>query len=320
MPDVVCLGMLVADVFGAPIGALPGAGELAPLDHYLVSVGGCAANTAVDLAGLGRTTRVIGKVGKDVFGDFVLQDLQRSGSDTSFIRRSETYPTSMTFIANVRGEDRRFFHCFGANSDFSIAEVEAGALRGGRALYVGGYLAMPAFQPEHLVKLFQEAKQLGLITALDVVIPAGPPPEIEEVSQLLPYLDLFLPNNDEAAMLTGSKDPLEQARILGRFNPDATIVVTEGGAGAVARCGTLVLRAEAFKVEAIDGAGAGDAFDAGFLVGMLEGWPLEDSLRFASALGASCTRALGCHTSVFSYDEAMAFVAQNHLAIERISS
>ena len=179
---------------------------------------------------------------------------------------------------------------------------------------------MPAFQPQHLLKLFQEAKQLGLITALDVVIPAGTPPKIEEVSQLLPYIDLFLPNNDEATMLTGSQDPSEQAKILGRFNPDATIVITQGGAGAVARRGSLVLRAEAFKVEAIDGAGAGDAFDAGFLVGMLEGWPLEDSLRFASALGASCTRALGCHTSVFSYAEAVAFVAQNHLAIERISS
>jgi sugar/nucleoside kinase (ribokinase family) len=320
MPDVVCVGILVADVFGDRIDALPRAGELALLNRYLLSVGGCAANTAVDLARVGRSTRVLGKVGKDIFGDYVLQDLERQGCDTSYVRRSETHPTAITFVANVKGEDRRFFHCFGANSDFSIADIDASALQGARALYVGGYFAMPAFQPQHLLKLFQEAKQLGLITALDVVIAAGSPCRLEEIGPVLSCTDLFLPNTDEAAILTGSKDPFEQAEILGRFNLQGTIVVTLGGEGAVARRGSQVLRAEAFKVDAIDGAGAGDAFDAGFLVGMMEGWPLEDSLRFASALGASCTRALGCSTSVFRYDEAVAFLAQNHLAIEKIKA
>ena len=318
MPDVVCLGILVADVFGDPINALPGAGELALLDHYLVSSGGCAANTAIDLGRLGRTTRVLGKVGKDVFGDFLLQDLKRLGSDTAFITRSETQPTSMTFVANVRGEDRRFFHCFGANSDFSIADVDLNALREARALYVGGYFAMPAFRPEQFLKLFREAKQLGLITALDVVIPAGSPSRLEEIGPILAYTDLFLPNTDEAGMLTGTSDPLKQAHALGQFNPDGTVVITRGCLGAVVRRGSEVLRASTYKVNSIDGSGSGDAFDAGFLVGMMERWPLERSLRFASAVGASCTRALGCHTSVFDFDEASAFVAQNHLQIETI--
>jgi sugar/nucleoside kinase (ribokinase family) len=168
--------------------------------------------------------------------------------------------------------------------------------------------------------LFQEAKRLGLITALDVVIAAGSPSTLEEIGPALSCTDLFLPNTDEAAILTGSRDPYAQAEILGRFNPEGTIVITQGGAGAVARRGGHVLHAEAFKVEAIDGAGAGDAFDAGFLVGTMEGWPLGDSLRFASALGASCTRALGCSTSVFAYDEAVAFVAQNHLNVEKVQA
>src|SRR5208282_4681196 len=128
MADVVCLGILVADIFGNPIASLPAAGELALLDRYLLRVGGCAANTAADLGKLGRSTSVLGKVGNDLFGDFVLQDLKRLGIDTSYIRRSRNDPTSVTFILNVQGQDRRYFHCFGANADFSIADVDTRVL------------------------------------------------------------------------------------------------------------------------------------------------------------------------------------------------
>jgi sugar/nucleoside kinase (ribokinase family) len=319
MADIVCLGILVADIFGNPIASIPAAGELALLDRYLLSVGGCAANAAVDLERLGRSTSVLGKVGDDLFGEFVLRDLKRLGIDSSFIGRSRTHPTSCTFIVNVRGQDRRYFHCFGANADFSITDIDTRVMDGARALYVGGYLAMPAFRPEHLVGLFREAKRRGLMTALDVVIPAGAESPLEDVKQALPYTDLFLPNNDEARALTGRRDPLEQAEILARFNPDGTIVITQGKAGALARRGSEILRAGAFKVDSIDESGSGDAFDAGFLVGMLEGWSLEDSLRFASAVGASCTRALGCHDGVFHLQEALGFVARNQLEIERIA-
>jgi sugar/nucleoside kinase (ribokinase family) len=318
LTEVVCLGMLVADIFGNPLDSLPAPGELALLDSYLLSVGGCAANTAADLGRLGRATTVVGKVGDDLFGDFVLQDLKRLGIDTSFIKRSQKHPTSCTFIVNVRGQDRRYIHCFGANADFSVADVDEKAFDGARALYVGGYLAMPAFRPEHLVELFRAAKQRGLTTALDVVIPRGASSAIEDIRQALPYTDLFLPNNDEALILTGRAEPLEQAEALARFNPDSAIVITQGAAGAVARQGNQILRADAFKLDFVDESGAGDSFDAGFLVGMLEGWSLEDSLRFASAVGASCTRALGCHDGVFTFDEARAFIKQNHLEIRSV--
>ena len=178
---------------------------------------------------------------------------------------------------------------------------------------------MPAFRSEHLVRLMQKAKQRGLITALDVVIPAGAPFALEDLRQPLLYTDLFLPNEDEARALTERFDPLEQAEILGRFNPEGTIVITRGSAGALARRGREKLRAPAFRVDSIDQSGSGDAFDAGFLVGMLEGWSLENSLRFASAVGASCTRSLGCHEGVFNFEETRTFVAHNQLEIVRMA-
>lgn len=319
MAEVVCVGILVADVFGNPIPSLPAAGELALLDNYLLSVGGCAANTAADLRRLGRTPAVLGKVGGDLFGDFVLQDLKKLGIDVTSVRKSRTHPTSCTFIVNVRGEDRRFFHCFGANADFSIADVDWKVLDGARAVYVGGFFAMPAFRAEQVVLLFQEAKRRGLITVLDTVIPAGAKPALEDIERILPHADAFLPNTDEARALTGRNDPREQAEVLGRFNSNCTIVITLGREGALARRGSEVLRAGAFKIESLDESGGGDAFDAGFLVGLLEGWPLQHSLRFASAVGASCTRALGCHAGVFNYEEAVAFITHNDLEVAKIA-
>lgn len=319
MVDVVCLGILIADVFASPMDSLPAAGELGLIDRYVLGAGGCASNTAAALRRLGRSASVLGKVGEDFFGELVLHDLNRLGVNTSWVKRSRGAPTSCTFILNIRGEDRRYIHCFGANAEFSSADIDREALQGARALYVGGYFALPAFLPAHLGELFREAKERGLMTALDVVIPSGSAASLQDLRPALPYTDVFLPNQDEARALTGRSDPFEQAEILTRDNPEGTIVITQGKAGALARRGQQILRAGIYKVDSIDESGGGDAFSAGFLVGMLENWSLEDSLRFASAVGASCTRALGCHEGVFHYDEALAFVSQKRLPIERIA-
>jgi sugar/nucleoside kinase (ribokinase family) len=71
------------------------------------------------------------------------------------------------------------------------------------------------------------------------------------------------------------------------------------------RCGTALIETAPLQVESIDESGAGDAFAAGFITGLLENWPIDDILCFAGAVGASCTRALGCHEGVFRFDEAV---------------
>lgn len=317
--DVVCLGILVADIFCDPIDTLPAAGELKLSDRFLFSVGGCAANTAACLRRLGRTVKVLGKVGHDFLGDFVLQDLSRIGIDTGSIAYSTDYPTSSTVILNVAGEDRRFIHCVGANADFSPADVDFSILRDTRALYVGGYMAMPGFKHQDLARLFFRAKAGSLSTILDVVIPSGSIVAVEDLGQILAATDVFLPNDDEARVLTGRKNPLDQAEILGRYNPACTIAITQGRRGALVKRGSELLSAGAYQLDSVDASGAGDAFAAGFITGILENWSLEQTLRFASAVGGSCTRALGCTQGVFHFEEAVKFVEQNPLLVTRVS-
>jgi sugar/nucleoside kinase (ribokinase family) len=107
------IGILVADLFVPPLPRLPEAGELLHVDDFLLSVGGCAANTAVDLARLGGSATVFGKVGQDLFGDFVVQELARQGAETDGITRSARQPTSRTMILPVAGENRRYIHSVG---------------------------------------------------------------------------------------------------------------------------------------------------------------------------------------------------------------
>lgn len=303
--DVVCLGILVADLFASPVDALPGPGQLTLTDRFLMGSGGCASNTAKCLRKLGRSVTVLGKVGNDIFGDFILADLFRHGIDTGNVSRSAHVQTSSTVILNVRGEDRRYLHSVGANADFTLADVDLHALDGARVLYVGGYMAMPGFAANDLARLFQYAAGRRVTTVLDVVIPAGTAGGGECLAQVLPHTDYFLPNEDEARVLTGLNGPERQAGALSRFNPGGTVVITRGVHGSFAMQGSLSFETPAFPMESVDESGAGDAFAAGFIAALLEGWPLDRVLPFAGVVGASCTRALGCIDGVFTFDQAL---------------
>ncbi len=314
MPEVVCAGILVADVFANPIKRLPGAGEIATTSCFVPSVGGCAANTAAALRILGRQVSVAGKVGADIFGDFVISELSRYGIGVQHIQRTSKHPTSGTVIFSVLGEDRRYLHSIGANADFTLEDIDFTLLNNTRILYLGGYLAMPSFKPEHLASLFCEAKRRGVITVLDVVVPSEGIFGIEQVAPALPFTDYFLPNSEEAQRITGYTDERRQAEVLGALNPRCVVVITLGRRGSMAIQNGRVIKTPPFHMKTVDESGAGDAFTAGLITGLLNGWDLERALTFASAVGASCTRELGCFAGVFSFDEAVAFL-ETRLAV-----
>jgi sugar/nucleoside kinase (ribokinase family) len=308
--DVICAGILVADAFAQPIAALPAAGELKTTEGFLMSAGGCAANVAVALRRMGRTVTVAGKVGDDIFGSFVIGELARQGIGTEYVRRSARHSTSATVIINVTGEDRRYLHCIGANGEFNGADVEPALIERAQALYVGGYLAMPAFGPKDLKNVMAGAKSCGMITVLDVVVPGGSSRLMEQVGPALQHTDYFLPNGDEAAALTGFRTVERQAEALAEEAPGCTHVITLGEGGLYTQRGREIIVTAPYRMNSLDESGAGDAFAAGLITGILEGWPLERTLAFGSVVGASCTRALGCSAGVFTFQEALAYLEQ----------
>src|SRR5215470_15649253 len=170
-PEVLCAGIIVADHVCTPIDHLPNAGELVMADVMLLTIGGCAANAAVDLSKMGVRAAVVGRVGGDVFGRVVIEMLREQGVDISAVAVSRALDTSQTLIVNVAGQDRRFIHTFGANADFSAADIPLERVQRCRVLYLGGYLLMPNVRQDELAGVFAAARQAGAKTVLDVAVP-----------------------------------------------------------------------------------------------------------------------------------------------------
>jgi len=314
--DVLCAGIIVADHVSTPIPRLPEAGEVVMAERLLLTIGGCAANAAVDLVKMGVRAAVVGRVGGDVFGRVVADMLRDHGVDVSAVKVSAEVDTSQTLIVNVAGQDRRFIHTFGANAAFSAADIPLDRITGCRVLYLGGYLLMPNVRQEELVPVFAAARRAGVKTVLDVVTP-GPADYLTRLEKLLPHVDIFLPNNHEGQLITGEADPVRQAELFHRLGA-ATAVITLGADGAVLVSEQKRLRAGVYSVPFVDGTGGGDAFDAGYIFGLLHQMDAEDCLRVASALGASCVRAIGTTPGVFTRPECEAFLAEHSLRIERL--
>jgi sugar/nucleoside kinase (ribokinase family) len=295
--NVVSFGILVADIFVPPLEAVPAPGALVATDDFLFQAGGCAANVAVALRRLGVAVEVEGTVGQDRFGDLVVDQLAAAGIGVSGIGRTAEHGTSKTVILSVRGEDRRYIHTFGANAAVGASTLGASSITSAGAVYIGGFLILPGLHADELARKLQTARASGTVIVLDVATASGEPTAVDDLATVLPSVDYFVPNEDEAATLTGEADVRSQARwILDRGARCA--VIKRGERGVYVRTAHEELELPAPTVEVVDPSGAGDAFAAGLIAGILEGWSLEQSVRFASVIGASACTALGCSAGI----------------------
>ena len=314
--DCLSVGILVADHLTTPISHVPRAGELVLADDLPVAVGGCAANVALDLTRAGVRVAAIGCVGADLFGRYLIDALTAGGAHTEGIRIADDAHTSQTLIVNVAGEDRRFVHTIGANALLCADDIPLDLVRQCKVLYVGGYLLLRSLAGPALAGVFRAARQAGVKTVLDIVLP-GKEDCWPALAAVLPETDVFLPNSDEGEALTGQHDPVRQAERFLEAGA-SSVVITCGGGGSVLGSRDQRLRAGVYPVTFVGGTGAGDAFDAGFIAGMLSGADAAGCLEWGSALGASCVRGVGATQTVFTRDEALAFMRRHKLAIGAI--
>lgn len=311
MTKIGCAGMLVEDTFCGPVTALPPAGQLLQLDTMPVKAGGCAANVAIDLAKQGLQVEIVGCLGRDSSADVLLSCLNAHGVDCAQVVQVDGFPTSKTVILLVSGEDRRYLHVFGSNQAFTVAHISRDWLKTLGVFYLGGLCALPSIRTPELRDLLQHCRAHKVTTVVDVVI-AQAWCGRDEMVQLLPFIDYFLPNEDEARAITGESDAFAQLRALQALGAKC-VIITQGQGGAIAANGGRYWQCGTFPVACVDPSGSGDAFSAGVITGIARGWPMPRILRYASALGASATRAVGTTDSVFGGAEAEAFAASHRL-------
>ena len=229
--------------------------------------------------------------------------------------RSSTHGTSKTVILPVVGEDRRYIHTIGANADFSVEDISVPLAMQAQVFALGGYCVLPRLDPQRTAMLLNNIREKGIRTILDVVVPASSDhATLDDLRPILPFVDVFMPNIEEAAILTGKADPWKQAELFLHAGCNIAII-TRGKNGALLMSAQETLEAPAFPVEVVDVSGAGDAFVAGFIVGLLEQWTLAESLRFASLIGASACTHLGCTGGVFTRSEAERYLQLHQLPI-----
>ena len=314
---VACAGMVVVDHVTPPMARLPRPGELVPVDQLVLNIGGGAANTAVDLTRLGVGVSICARVGDDIFGRFATETLVAHGVDVKALRIDTRRATSQTLIVNVRGEDRRFIHSVGANLEFTSSDMDAVLSPPPRVLHIGYFLILPGIDAEGLAERFARARTAGTRTLLDVATP-GPGNYLEPLRTVLPHTDVFVPNTDEAALILGEEDPIRQALTFHDMGA-RRVVITMGEHGLISVSDEQRLRLGTYDVDFVDGSGGGDAFDAGYIVGLLEDRSELDCLKLASAVGASCVRAVGTTAGVFSRDEAEGFLHRHELPVESLA-
>jgi sugar/nucleoside kinase (ribokinase family) len=301
--DVVCLGILVADAIARPVDGLPARGELALVDELSLHGGGCALNAASVLVRLGLTAAVVGKVGADPLGDFLLRLLDERGVDRRGVVRDPNEPTSATVVLVDSAGERTFLHLPGANGRLRSDELDEDLLYAGGVLHVAGALVMSELDGDPTAAVLEEAKARGLTTSLDTVWDATG--RWERALPSLPHLDLFVPSLAEGRAISGQRKPESVAAWL-RERGVGAVAVKLGADGCFISSDEFAGFVAAPEVTAVDATGAGDAFAAGLLYGHVAGWPIERSAALANAAGALATTAVGAVEGVRGLPETLA--------------
>ena len=168
---------------------------------------------------------------------------------------------------------------------------------------------MPGFDGEPQAQVMAQAKQAGVTTVLDVVWDVTGK-WLETLAPVLAYTDIFVPSLVEAREITGHQAPENVAQFF--LDQGIKIVgLTNAEQGAYVSTTDMQMNVPAYEVEVIDATGAGDAFTAGFIHGYLEGWDLERTTRFANAMGALATTAVGTTTAIKSYEQVLGFLREH---------
>jgi sugar/nucleoside kinase (ribokinase family) len=245
---------------------------------------------------------VLGKIGRDGFGDFVLHTLEQEGVDTRGLRRADGVQTAATVVLVGPDGERSFLHCLGANATFVAEDVNMELVRSADILVVAGSLLMPKLDGESTAEILRAARECGAVTLLDTAWDASGR-WMKSIDICLPFCDYFLPSEAEAAMLSGVTEPEAMAALFvarGARN----VIIKLGDRGCLLRTEDGVIEHVATPVVlAVDTTGAGDAFVAGFTAGLVHGWNASRCTHLAVTVGAMCVTATGASNGVRSFAE-----------------
>jgi sugar/nucleoside kinase (ribokinase family) len=307
---VASLGVHIVDVLARPVATPPLAGGRHVVDDVRITAAGTAAGTSADLAKLGMESVVLGAIGDDDLGELLVQMLGTHGVDTTRLVRTQGLQTSVSILLiGHDGERQVVVRLPGANSHLSLEDVDFDAIAEADLLHVGGVDVLGDFAGDPLVEVMAFARSRGVSTSLDVLAVCDQR-TAEQLTPALPYADYFMPNAEQLSGLTGVSDPSEAAAALRRRGVGC-VVATLGAEGSLVSSDRGEVSIPALDVPVVDTTGCGDAYAAGFFVGVLSGWSEESAAWLGTAAAALVAQGLGSDAGIRDLDSTLAFLADH---------
>lgn len=289
MLDILVVGSLNADLVArAP--RFPQPGETISGEDLRVIPGGKGANQAVAAARLGANVSMLGRVGNDNFGDFLLENLKQNRVDSSLVQRDDSSTGTAIIIVDSNGQNSIVLSA-GANGNVSIADVDNSPFTNYQLLLLQLEIPLPA-----VLRAAQRAKENNVRVILN------PAPAQQLPDELIALADYIIPNETELSLLTSQKiEDIPSAESAARDllrRGARNVIVTLGSKGALLVNAETSKQIHTFKVEVVDTTAAGDAFIGGFATSLLENKSLEEAVRFGCACGALATTKFGAQPSL----------------------
>ena len=306
--DVITMGRVGVDLYPLQVGI-----GLADVTSFGKFLGGSATNVAVAAARHGRRSAVITRTGDDPFGRYVRREVARLGVDARFVGTVAGLPTPVTFCEIFPPDDfPLYFYRFPKAPDLVInpEELDLDAIREAGVFWstVTGLSAQPSQSAHHAAWAARGRRPLTILD-LDYrpMFWASREAARAEVATALPQVTVTVGNLDECETAVGEREPLRAAEALLGAGVELA-VVKQGPKGVLARTRDELVEVPPMPIDVLNGLGAGDGFGGALCHGLLAGWPLERTLRYANAAGAIVASRLECSTAMPTPDEVEALL------------
>ena len=261
------------------------------INHYQLKIetvpGGSAANTLRAFAFLGGKAILCGKVGKDKHGEMYVQEMNKQGVQTRINNHTKNTGHAVTFI--TPDSQRTFSVHLGAALELYKEDILEEDIQKSKILHIEGY-QIEGQTKETVLQAIQLAQKNNTLISLDLADPGVIRRNKSFLKELVAKVDIIFLNEEEAKEYTGLQ-PEEAAKDLGRYVK--TVVVKRGAQGSLIYHHHTLTKIGVFPAKAIDTAGAGDCYAAGFLYGYCQGWELEKAGKLGSLLASRIVEQKG---------------------------
>ena len=296
----VSVGVTILDIVGYPITSIPAGEQTEVIQKIHLCAAGTAAAPAVIAARLGMDSTLIGAIAEDDAGFLLRHKLEKEGVDASLLELRTDLPTAATMLPINPDGGRPNWHMPGA---FLLREVQEAArdrIVNADHLHWGGIGLLFNLDGATGAGILEQARANGAVTTGDLIAPGDQTPDA--VKALAPHLDYFMPSMDEALEISGEATVEAAAEFFLEQGAGGCLVKCGGeGAYLATRSGLSTSIPAIRGVDVVDTSGCGDAFCAGFQVGLANGMAPEQAAHFASATAAQVATAVGSDGGVIDY-------------------